>query len=268
MTREHERAILALEREELERLRGIYEAARREILGRLADERAERFTAQHLRVSLAQIDAGLATMLRKLDERGARLMRRGLREGLAHTLDEIASFEPRFGAGPNSPIRLSALRTIAAPEGLLLSRYATSVQRYGAELRGDVQRRLSVHLVRRSFMRDVVQDVAGRLEASAVRGARWKAERIVRTELHHSLGAGNQAALEGAAEVLPGLKRQWDATLDTRTSGVCRTLNGQVRGIREVFVAEGKSFAHPPAHPNCRSRVLPWRAEWAELEHG
>jgi len=260
-TREHAREILALEREELARLRSLYEAARLELLARLADEPGDRFTAQHVRTSLAHVEAGLAALLRKLDEHGTRMVRRGLREGLVHTLEEIAQYEPRF-AGASQPIRLEALRRIAEPEGLLLDRYSASVARYSAELRGEVQRRLGLHLVKRSFMREVVQDVAGRLETSALRGARWRGERIVRTELHHALSAGNQAALEGAAEILPGLKRQWNATLDSRTSSTCHALNGQVRGIRELFAAGGKEFAHPPAHPNCRSRVLPWREEW------
>lgn len=151
-------------------------------IGRLADVGGETFTAQHLRVSLAQVEAGLAVLHRRLDEHGTRMLRRGLREGLVHTLEEIAAFEPRFGIGPNAPIRLAALRRIAEPEGLLLDRYAASLARFSAEVRGDVQCRLAVHLVKRSFLREVVQDVAGQLESSAVQGARYRAERIVRTD--------------------------------------------------------------------------------------
>jgi len=264
VAREHGREILKLEREELLRLRAIHETARLELVARLADLPGERFSAQHLRVTLAQIDSALVAMNRKLDEHGTRAVRRGLREGLAHTLAEIAQFEPKF-AGMAGAIQLDALRRIAEPEGLLLDRYEASVARYGAELRGDIQRRLSVHLVRRSAVREGVLDVAGKLETSAVSGARWRADRIVRTELHNALSVGNQASLESAAEVLPGLKREWDSTLDARTSSICRALDGQVVRIREPFRYSGREIAHPPAHPNCRARAVPWRAEWAEL---
>jgi len=266
VTREHARAILALEREELVRLRSLYETARRELLGRLADLPGERFTAAHVLGTLAQVEAGLDALLRRLDEQGTRAARRGLREGLRHTLEEIAAFEPRFDASPNGAIRLRALRKLEAPEGLLLDRFATSTARFRAELRSEIQRRLGIHVLKRSFMREVVDDIAGRLETSAVSATRFRAERIVRTELLHALAVGNQESLEEAGTTLPGLRRQWDATLDSRTSSTCHALNGQVRGIRELFAAGGKEFAHPPAHPNCRSRVLPWRAEWVAVD--
>ncbi len=265
LVREHYREILVLERDELVRLRSIYEAVRRDALARLAEAPAERFTAQHLRYSIIQIEAGLAAMSRRLNEQGVRAVRLALRRGVVHALEEIAQYEPKF-AGVAGAIRLDALRRIVEPEGLLLDRYEASVARFSAELRGDVQRRLRVHLVRRSFMREVVQDFAGKLGSSAISGARYKAERIVRTEFHNALSAGNHAALESAAEVLPGLKRQWDAMLDARTSSICRSLDGQVVGMRELFRAEGRELVGPPAHPNCRSRAVPWREEWAELE--
>jgi hypothetical protein len=60
--------------------------------------------------------------------------------------------------------------------------------------------------------------------------------------------------------------RQWDAFLDARTSSICTSLNGQIRGIHEPWSYQGRAIAHPPAHPSCRSTIVPWRKEWAKAK--
>ena len=51
-------------------------------------------------------------------------------------------------------------------------------------------------------------------------------------------------------------KKKWDAQIDARTSPVCRDLNGVVVEMNEKFKWKGEEFDFPPAHVNCRSRVL------------
>jgi SPP1 gp7 family putative phage head morphogenesis protein len=266
LTQRHAQELLSLERGEIQALAKIYQEARREILGRLHDVGAETFTAQQLRVTLAQVEAGVAVMRRRLRERQETVLPRLLRAGARQTLEEIAFWEAArgFRGAAHSAIPLEVVRGINAE--LLLERYAKSLEAFGAQLVGDVQRRLGVHVVKRSAWREMANDLAGRFEAAVIPGARWRAERIVRTELVHALNAGHQAGLEAMAEELPGLRRQWDATLDERTSEGCRHLNGQVKGLHEPWVWKGREVAHPPLVPNCRSRVIPWRAAWLELE--
>lgn len=263
---QHAKELLALEREELARLRTLYEEARLEIRGRLEDVGAETFTAQHFRSTLAQVEAGLRALSKKLVGRREAALQRELRLAVSQTLAEIAHFEPTFREAATGRIATSALRALAKPRALLLQRFERSIARYGSTVIDDVQRRLGVHLVKRSPFREVATDIAGRLPGHAIAGSRWRAERIVRTELFNALGQGQQAALEQAARTLPDLARQWDATLDARTSSICAALNGQVRGLHEAFNADGREIAHPPAHVNCRSRTVPWRAAWAEKE--
>jgi SPP1 gp7 family putative phage head morphogenesis protein len=76
---------------------------------------------------------------------------------------------------------------------------------------------------------------------------------IARTETVRALNMGN---LEAAKESGINFKKKWDARLDSRTSEVCRALDGQVVGINEKFKALGEEYDSAPAHPNCRSRVL------------
>jgi hypothetical protein len=268
LTEEHAQALLALEGKLLKRVREIHEAARFELRGRLADVAAEIFTAQHYRVTLAQIERALAELERRLSNEGGRELLAALEQGVEQTLAEIAFWEAArgFRVAESGRIQLDALQRVSRE--MLLERFETSVRRFGLELLGDVQRRLGLHLAKRSAWPDMATDIAGRLRvgSSVVQGAAWKAERIVRTELVHALNAGHQAALEASEPRLPGLARQWDAHLDARTSDVCKSLHGQVRGIEEPWSYEGREIMHPPAIPNCRARVLPWREAWAELE--
>jgi len=57
----------------------------------------------------------------------------------------------------------------------------------------------------------MAKDLAGKLESSGFQGSRYKAERIVRTELHNALNAGRQAAIVAAAEEFPDMQKQWSA---------------------------------------------------------
>jgi len=76
---------------------------------------------------------------------------------------------------------------------------------------------------------------------------------IARTEGNRAYNMGaNQAARESGLK----LKKKWDSHVDTRTSKVCKDLDGQIVDMNEKFKWEGKEFDFPPAHPNCRSRVL------------
>lgn len=265
-TREHARELLKLEKAELHRLRELYEEARLQILGRLSEAREETFTAQHYRSVLAQVTEGLRALERRLGEHWSREMDQRLSRAVEQTLAEIAVWEPRFAGGASGQIQLDAMRRLVEPRGLLLHRFETSLQRYRLHVVDDVQRRLGLHMAMRSSWRDMAVDVAGRLRDHGIRGARYRAERIVRTELVEALSAGHDAAIEAAAEVVDGLRRQWDAHLDARTSSTCERLNGQVRPIGEPFTVGGREVARPPAHPNCRSRVVPWHARWAEGE--
>jgi len=73
--------------------------------------------------------------------------------------------------------------------------------------------------------------------------------RLIRTETSHIDG---QVTLEGyrqASEELGLQYYEYDAFLDTRTSSICRELNGNRFKVSEAEVGVN----YPPMHPNCRS---------------
>lgn len=51
---------------------------------------------------------------------------------------------------------------------------------------------------------------------------------------------------------------EWVATIDERTTDICRALDGQTRPLGTPFVYGGTSVLHPPGHPGiCRSAIAP-----------
>lgn len=78
---------------------------------------------------------------------------------------------------------------------------------------------------------------------------------VARTAVNHVSVVARQQVFEENAEVVKGVR--WVATLDMRTSAVCRARDG------EVFPID--TGPRPPAHPNCRSSVSPVLKSWREL---
>jgi len=263
---EHATEILRLEKEAMERTYKVYEEARERIMGRLQDVRADTFTAQKLRHTQAQIDKGIMAMLGRLDADAVSLTEQSVQTGIDQMLAQIAQWETEFRGGASVPLAHDAIQKVLKPQGLVLDAYQSSINAYGTSLIADTRRRLAVHMAMESTWGEMSEDIAGALSENMITGAHWRAERIVRTEMIDALSAGHQAGLEAAEEFLPGLQRQWDSTLDERTSGVCRALNGEVRGLHEPWIYQGEVIMRPPALPNCRSRILPYHQNWVDDE--
>lgn len=85
--------------------------------------------------------------------------------------------------------------------------------------------------------------------------SRRGAEMVVRTAVNHTANAAKQVFYEENADLIKGVR--WTSTLDTRTSPVCRARDGQVFPV--------DSGPRPPAHPNCRSVVVPVVKSFREL---
>lgn len=77
--------------------------------------------------------------------------------------------------------------------------------------------------------------------------SRAAAERLVRTAVNHTTNQAREVLFAENSDALEGLR--WTAVLDSRTSIICSSRDG------EIFpVGEGP---RPPAHPNCRSIMTP-----------
>lgn len=85
--------------------------------------------------------------------------------------------------------------------------------------------------------------------------SRRQAEATVRTAINHTSNVARERLWESNSRLIKGV--QWSSTLDGRTSAVCRARDGQVYEV-------GKG-PRPPAHPNCRSSVIPVLKSFREI---
>lgn len=87
---------------------------------------------------------------------------------------------------------------------------------------------------------------AARYMDGALAKSRSHAETVTRTAIQHVANTARAAAWEANADIID--EYQWVATLDSRTTPLCRDRDGQ-----KFPVGAGPL---PPAHPNCRSTTV------------
>ena len=112
----------------------------------------------------------------------------------------------------------------------------------------------------------IIQRLAGtrrnRFRDGILAVTRRQAEAIVRTGVNGISNAVRRQMWAGFGDAAAGLV--WTATLDGRTSQICRSRDGHIRPVsRDQPIPEGITlprlkppFAEPPAHPNCRSTLV------------
>ena len=97
--------------------------------------------------------------------------------------------------------------------------------------------------------KEIANDLAAKLNTSYN-----NAVRLVRTEMNN---ISNQATLDAYKESEVVEKYEFLATLDNRTSEICRELDGKVFKLSEAQTGVNL----PPMHPYCRSTTIPWFPE-------
>lgn len=276
---------------------GALEDARRDLRERLEAMRVSgadqvtRFTAQHLRVQLAQVEAAARQLTERLNGALAEAERKVHEQALKNLLATIRANEPDF-VDAGGRIELAALRRLTEEQGLLL--HTHSVQRYGAQLVENIQREITRGVAGGQTLDQIVDRIAA-TDESVFAGMRHRAELIARMELNRAYNAGHQAALEEAAAILdePGrpdpLLKKADEFSDKRNHPFSRALDGKTAPVTGEWVVPhaeveaaaavlGKRAtgivwrrdgavwrgANYPAHYNDRGRQVPWRASWAE----
>ena len=98
---------------------------------------------------------------------------------------------------------------------------------------------------------DIVRDIRGTKGAQftdgALRQTDIRARRIARTAVQHFASVARHEVYAENDDIIT--EYEWVAVLDSRTSNICMTLDGQVWKVGAGPL--------PPAHPNCRSTTLP-----------
>tara|TARA_Y100000310_G_C20704101_1_gene833200 strand:- start:21527 stop:22666 length:1140 start_codon:yes stop_codon:yes gene_type:complete len=101
---------------------------------------------------------------------------------------------------------------------------------------------------------DGIQGIVRRFRASE-NVTRRSAEALVRTHVNHVANQARNELYKANSDLVDEVR--WTATLDGRTSFICRARDGKVYPIN--------TGPRPPAHPNCRSIMTPVLKSWEEL---
>lgn len=212
-----------------------------------------------------------------------------IRIGVRQTVSLARTFEARH-RGITLPIPLGSVQmqdaTVRGVGASLLQRHRASFARYGKATVADFERVLrGAQLEGLTHHQTVSRLVeAGKLGGHTARTLhenepghfpeptsyvkrRYWAERIVRTETAHALGAAALQAMNVSRQTeFPDLKKKILATFDNRTAPDSVAVHGQVRKLEEYFMdGAGRTYLHPPGRPNDREVVIPWRDHWEEV---
>ena len=103
---------------------------------------------------------------------------------------------------------------------------------------------------------EIIRQLRGtRTTPALLNKSRRSIETVVRTSLAHTANVARNVVYEKNKRVIKGY--EWVATLDSRTSAVCRARDGKIY--------QKNKGPLPPAHPNCRSTTIPVLKSLKEL---
>lgn len=136
---------------------------------------------------------------------------------------------------------------------------------------GDLTQRFQDQMREGILAGEGVADLTRRVRGTKAQGfkdgimhiKRYQAEALVRTSVQAVSNAARSETIMANADILDGL--QWLATLDSRTSDICRARSGLVWTVDGTPVGHNKKYSPPPAHWNCRSVVVPITKSWEDL---
>ena len=178
---------------------------------------------------------------------------RGDLMGLAKQEVDIASRRLTEAVGVdlgNFRVPPETLRTLVekrAVGGKSLRRWFT---RLGADRMGRLESAVNLGVIEG----DTISEITRRFrDAEAV--TRRSATTMVRTHINHVANQSREALYEANSDIVE--KVRWTATLDGRTSAICKSRDGKTYDLDEG--------PRPPAHPNCRSITTPVLKSWESL---
>lgn len=110
----------------------------------------------------------------------------------------------------------------------------------------ELRTKLAQAFIRGDSAERVARDLAERMRVSYS-----NAERLVQTESAFFVGEATAAGYKAS-----GVVRKYEilATLDHRTSEICRSMDGRIFSLNEREVGVN----YPPFHPRCRTTVVPY----------
>lgn len=189
------------------------------------------------------------------------------------TARDLSKLETAF-TGVTRPLRIREAAQLAGVVDRsfrpLLSQHKTSVQRYGNAMIGEFRKIMRKGIITGASNGEMVDALVKHGGPNGLfQAKRYWARRIVRTEVAH---AQNEARLNTIVESqrtdFPDIRKKILATFDNRTAMDSIGVHGQVRAPLELFMdGAGRQYLRPPARPNDRETIVPWRAAWPDTEY-
>lgn len=254
----------------------LYRAARGEILDRLksASKSTSPSDAATMRAMLGQVEHVLVELgteiERSLKEHGRTTQEMAARQ----SIDEYRKLERYYrGTTPIVDLDVPAVfkGMIDGVEPSLLRRYRLQTQTWTIGAIQKTERFLATQSMIGRPLFETVSSLTDSLETE-----RYKAERIVRTELAYAAGVQKQQTMEDTKRELSigGLQKKWIETFDDRTGDDSFLMHGQTVPVDQPFTykhRKGGSWVvtkimGSPNRPNDRSTVIPWDPEWEATE--
>lgn len=214
-----------------------YKAHLKQLSGKAYISRLEELS-NNIRYNIEKLYAG------QTDSLGKTLMD-GYEDGYYRTMFSVqdqAKFEVSFTTPGDKHVKA------AAKEKWLGKNYSDRIWANKNKLIEQLDQTLAQDFVRSKGPAEVSRDFAKKLDVSYS-----NAKRLIRTEMNY---ISNKSTMQ--AYIDSGVTEyEYLATLDSRTSDICRELDGKMFNIKDATIGVNQ----PPLHPNCRSTTIPYFAE-------
>jgi hypothetical protein len=254
---------MAMERESVLRAARVVAKARKELLAKV---QAAPKTTSIQQATLSSLDAVLKTLPQDIMRalRTDELVEKGYRQGRSLLL-EVAK-------GTDAEGKLSGfagildLRTYSQDANQAVAQIKGLSEQAKSQIKAAAEVSLALGEGEVDTMRRLFGDIEKPGEKTPFRSLKISAERIARTVTNSLVNSGKSSAYQQYADQFPelGILNEWVNVTDFRTSDTCRALVGQKRPPGQAFQGGGFSGFHPPAHPNCRSTIIPTIGELVE----
>lgn len=218
---------------------------------------ADSFTVERLDTLLADV--------RSLNKTAYAQVRRGIEGELRDLVDYEAGYQMQLFEAM-LPVQVSVASVSAGQvyaaalsrpfQGRLLSEWAAGIEA------GKMARIRDA--IRMGFIEgQTIDQMARAIRGTRARGYedgiieidRRNAASVVRTAVAHTANFTRQRFYDQNSDIIKGLR--WTATLDSRTSAVCRARDGKTFPLN--------SGPRPPAHWGCRSTMAPVLKSWRDI---
>jgi SPP1 gp7 family putative phage head morphogenesis protein len=232
---------------EIKRLLPILEKSERQVAARLADRLSGVAGRGRGEYSTARL-ASILDQVRDIRQKAIARLKDQLTETLVEKSKEEAEAEAVRIQGA-VPVELSL---VSVPAETL--RGVVTRSPFGGDILRNWFRKLEA--ADRNRMREAIQQglvqgetveqITRRVRDSVFAGSRRDATAVVRTAINHTSNIARDELWKANADLITGLR--WTATLDGRTTAICRSRDGRIFPV--------DSGPRPPAHFNCRSVMV------------